>query len=232
MSAPSFSLEVVVHGRALRVVNFEGAQYVVVPDEYVGQQAEFLIRISPSHSTGRYEAAVGVDGRDVISGVAASKNARGYVFRGSLELEGWRLTRTVVAKFKFVPPEASYAARQGASANVGVIAVAVYDEAFVERGISREASLGLGSESVTRGGGSWQTKGGHDVGVGFGGRTPSRVGSTEFERGSLVAELRFEYASETSLRERGILKDSPLGEVSGFPADETGFCTPPAGWRG
>jgi hypothetical protein len=80
----------------------------------------------------RLEAVVSVDGRDVISGREADyQQDRGYIlYPGEeLQIEGFRTSLDSVAAFEFSDIEDSYAARMGDAANVGVIGVALFEEA-------------------------------------------------------------------------------------------------------
>jgi hypothetical protein len=50
---------------------------------------------------------------------------------GSVDIDGWRLSRAEVAAFRFSSVADSYAARTGSAREVGVIGVAVFPERFV-----------------------------------------------------------------------------------------------------
>ncbi|MEZ4469462.1 MAG: hypothetical protein R3F60_01405 [bacterium] len=79
----------------------------------------------------RVEAVVTVDGRDVITGDAGSLDTRGYIIEpyGHVMIDGFRTSQSGVATFRFTTPGDSYAGRVGGGANIGVIGVAVFDEA-------------------------------------------------------------------------------------------------------
>ena len=86
------------------------------------------------------EAVVSVDGRDAIDGRPADfRNKRGYLVPpwGSVDIEGWRISRAQAAAFRFSSVPDSYAARTGSAREVGVIGVAVFPERHVPRPIYR-----------------------------------------------------------------------------------------------
>lgn len=78
----------------------------------------------------RVEAVVTVDGLDVIDGQPGDLRKRGYVIppHGSTEIEGFRTSTADVATFRFSSVDGSYAGEQGKARNVGVVAVAVFEE--------------------------------------------------------------------------------------------------------
>lgn len=240
----SFALEVLVNGVALREVIHQGKTYAVVPDHFLQQEREFVLRVTTPYG-GRVEGVISVDGLDIRTGELASADARGYVFNGgSTDLDGWRRNQNQVAAFKLVPKGKSYGGLTGRGQNAGVIGVAFYREYVYQpqrrRGGFQSYGGGddLGLETMRGGGetmrGGATAKGlGHDAGTGYGRVKDSHVTSTEFTRDGEVSRFFFEYASETSLRQAGILQDDPLGNVNPFPADNrvTG-CQPPPGWQG
>jgi hypothetical protein len=91
--------------------------------------ARYLIRVT-NPTDRRVEAVVTVDGLDVIDGEAGDLRKRGYVVpaHGDLAIEGFRTSTAQVATFRFSSVGESYAGRKGKARNVGVIAVALFDE--------------------------------------------------------------------------------------------------------
>ena len=89
----------------------------------------YLIRVT-NPTDRRIEAVVTVDGLDVIDGEPGDLRKRGYVVpaRGDLAIEGFRTSTAEVATFRFSSVGESYAGRKGKARNVGVIAVALFDE--------------------------------------------------------------------------------------------------------
>ena len=89
-------------------------------------------------SGGRMMAVMSVDGVNVLNGQTASVEQTGYVFDGyqRYEVTGWRKSNQEVAAFEFVASPASYAARTGRPANVGVIGVALFKERLYQPPVS------------------------------------------------------------------------------------------------
>jgi hypothetical protein len=89
-----------------------------------------VIRVS-NRTSRRIEAVVTVDGRDVVDGKNGDfRNKRGYLVPawGSVDIDGWRLSQSAAAIFRFSSVSESYAARMGNAREVGVIGVAVFPE--------------------------------------------------------------------------------------------------------
>jgi hypothetical protein len=89
----------------------------------------YVIRIvNPTER--RVEAVVSVDGLDVIDGEGGDLRKRGYVVPafGETRIEGFRTSQADVATFRFSSVEGSYAGQKGKARNVGVIAVALFEE--------------------------------------------------------------------------------------------------------
>lgn len=89
-------------------------------------------------SGGRMMAVMSVDGVNVLNGQTASVEQTGYVFDGyqRYEVTGWRKSNQEVAAFEFVASPASYAARTGRPANVGVIGVVLFKERLYQPPVS------------------------------------------------------------------------------------------------
>jgi hypothetical protein len=96
----------------------------------MGDAAErYIIRVT-NPTPNRVEAVVTVDGLDVIDGENGDLKKRGYIVQpyGELRIEGFRTSQTDVATFRFSSVSGSYAAKKGKARNVGVIAVALFEE--------------------------------------------------------------------------------------------------------
>jgi hypothetical protein len=89
----------------------------------------YLIRIT-NPTDRRIEAVVSVDGLDVIDGENGDLRKRGYVVPayGETRIEGFRTSQADVATFRFSSVSGSYAGQKGKARNVGVIAVALFEE--------------------------------------------------------------------------------------------------------
>ncbi len=126
--AGGYQVEVLIDGNVAPTYAHEGETYVM------GQLgARYTLRVH-NHSARRIEAVVSVDGRDVIDGKAAElRTKRGYLVPayGTVDIDGWRISRAEAAAFRFSTVPDSYAARTGNAREVGVIGVAVFPERYV-----------------------------------------------------------------------------------------------------
>ena len=103
---------------------FKGRFYVQGNDN-----ERYTIRIT--NPTGRrVEAVVSVDGLDVVDGESGDLRKRGYIIPayGETRIEGFRTSLADVATFRFSSVDNSYAGKKGKARNVGVIAVALFEE--------------------------------------------------------------------------------------------------------
>ena len=112
------------NGHTLNTYQRDGRFYVLgsVGDRY-------SIRVTnPTDS--RVEALISVDGLDVIDGKTSGFEKRGYVVpaHGELKVDGFRVSTSQVATFRFSSVASSYAGRKGKARNVGVIGVAIFAE--------------------------------------------------------------------------------------------------------
>jgi hypothetical protein len=89
----------------------------------------YVIRIT-NPTPHRIEAVVSVDGLDAIDGESGDLRKRGYVVPayGETRIEGFRTSQADVATFRFSSVSGSYAGQKGKPRNVGVIAVALFEE--------------------------------------------------------------------------------------------------------
>src|SRR5262245_7358291 len=89
----------------------------------------YTIRVT-NPTPNRVEAVVSVDGLDVVDGETGALEKRGYIVPGygEVRIEGFRTSLQDVATFRFSSVDGSYAGRQGKARNVGVIAVAIFEE--------------------------------------------------------------------------------------------------------
>jgi len=128
MAAGGYELQVLVDGVPVRTFDHAGETYVM------GELgARYTLRIL-NHTGRRVEAVTSVDGRDAIDGKTADvRSKRGYLVPawGSVEIDGWRLSRAQAAAFRFSAVADSYAARTGSAREVGVVGVAIFPERFV-----------------------------------------------------------------------------------------------------
>src|SRR4051812_10336943 len=126
--AAGYELTVLVDGVPARAYMHDGESYVL------GQLgSHYTLRVS-NHTGRRMEAVVSVDGRDAIDGRPADwRSKRGYLVPawGSIDIEGWRISHSQAAAFRFSSVPDSYAARTGSARDVGVIGVAVFPERYL-----------------------------------------------------------------------------------------------------
>ena len=132
--AGGYEVEVLIDGNVAPTYAHDGETYVM------GQLgARYTLRVH-NYSARRIEAVVSVDGRDVIDGKPAElRNKRGYLVPayGTVDIDGWRISRAEAAAFRFSSVPDSYAARTGSAREVGVIGVAVFPERYVQPPIRR-----------------------------------------------------------------------------------------------
>lgn len=126
--AGSYEVQVLVGGVPAQTYHHSGESYVL------GHHgSRYTLRVY-NHSSQRIEAVVSVDGRDVVDGRPADyRGKRGYLVPayGSVDIDGWRISRGEAAAFRFSSVASSYAARTGSAREVGVIGVAVFPERYV-----------------------------------------------------------------------------------------------------
>lgn len=180
---------------------------------------------------GRWLCIATVDGLDVLTGKPGDcRGENGYVASYSLTIEGWRISHSHVAEFRFGEKETSYAEKSdaGDKANCGVIAIALYKEKDRQKSCLRGMGPVVQSCSAQPKGLSPQSKG---LGTQWGQERESRVTDTEFEKATqepFVIETIY-YKTHDELRELGFSEAEISGccsEPNPFPAN-TGFCTPP-----
>jgi hypothetical protein len=112
--------------------NGETAPTFALKDRFYVQgnlNQRYTIRVT-NPTARRVEAVVTVDGLDVVDGEPGDLNKRGYIVPAYSEtrIEGFRTSLADVATFRFSSVDNSYAGKKGKSRNVGVIAVAIFEE--------------------------------------------------------------------------------------------------------
>src|ERR1035438_763734 len=124
MQLSNYTLQVLVFGQQAREYGYDGRTYII------GRSgADYTLRIT-NRSQRRVKAVVAVDGLSVIDGKTAGKDGPGYVVNAwsTVDIPGWRLSNDQVARFVFGGADESYAGQKGKVDNVGVVAVAIFDE--------------------------------------------------------------------------------------------------------
>jgi len=120
-----YSLQLVGEdGRPLPTFCYQDRTYVMG-----GLGQRYFLRVR-NDSGQRIEVVASVDGRDVLDGRPASIAKRGYLIeaRGTLTIDGYRLSREAVAAFRFSSVPQSYACQMGDDHDVGVVGLAVFRE--------------------------------------------------------------------------------------------------------
>ncbi len=207
-------------GTELRSYLAEGQRWVA--GERGHRYAVRLYNDSPR----RVLVVLSVDGVNAISGEDADPSQTGYVLNPGqrADITGWRKSQDEVAQFVFSSPSGSYASRTGRPDNIGVVGVAVFEEArrwraepILRRGLpppapaAEAAADASASASRIEGYASKSQAPVPALGTGHGARKQSSVRDTDFERASHspAQVLQLRYDSARNLRARGILVDSP-----------------------
>ncbi len=112
-------------GAPLPSVRAGGRSYVI------GEHGQRYIIQVQNQTGNRVEVVATVDGLDVIDGRPGSYRKNGYVVDpfATVQIDGFRRSSETVASFRFGSVAESYAERKGEGRNVGVIGVALFDEA-------------------------------------------------------------------------------------------------------
>lgn len=204
-------------GTELRSYSAEGQRWVA--GERGHRYAVRLYNDSPR----RVLVVLSVDGVNAISGEDADPSQTGYVLNPGqrADITGWRKSQDEVAQFVFSSPSGSYASRTGRPDNIGVVGVAVFEEARrwypqpILRGVPLPAPTAqaeaAADASASRIEGYASKSQAPALGTGHGAREHSSVRDTDFERASRspAQVLQLRYDSARNLRARGILVDAP-----------------------
>lgn len=196
-----------------------------------------------NHGPSRVMVVLSVDGVNAVTGQTASADQAGYVLEpyATTEVAGWRKSMRDVAQFYFSDLRDSYAARTGRPHDVGVIGIAVFDEArrippppriyLPERDARAASDAGAPSAAPPMAQSRAQ-----ELGTGHGAREYAPVSRTGFVRASRhpvqVTEIRYDDAYALAERGIGPSRRYPAprrrGEPRAFPG---GFVPdPPRGW--
>jgi hypothetical protein len=200
----SYEMELMVGGAARPEYQSGGQTYV---EGRLGDR--YAIRVA-NHDARRVEVVIAVDGRDAIDGQPSNSTKRGYVIPayGSAEIDGFRLSMSDVAAFRFTTVPDSYASRRGTPWNVGQVTASFFPERLVQRPrpqppIARRSP----AASEARGGAARPDTGGQGLGTEFGERRWSPVHETSFSRadsGSPAGRITIRYNDRRGLCALGI----------------------------
>ncbi|MEY2669469.1 MAG: hypothetical protein RJA59_2107 [Pseudomonadota bacterium] len=232
-------------GQRLPTFTQGGRTYVL---GVAGQRYRLRIR---NGSDRRVEVVASVDGRDVLDGGPSSLAKHGYVVdaHGETIIDGYRLSESVVAVFRFGAVSRSYAALEGDARDVGVIGVAVFPERRPRRvALPESAPLELRDRSAgaEAGGRSEEApaaaKAAPRPGLGttFGEEHDSRVRRVAFVRESArpAVLLTLRYDDRPGLIAAGVdldpgrcgTGDASLRRSADPFRRDPGFARPPKGW--
>ena len=194
-----------------------------------------------NRSPARVLVVLSIDGVNAVTGQTASANQAGYVLEpyATTEVAGWRKSMRDIAQFYFSDIGDSYAARTGRARNVGVIGIAVFDEArrmplpprvYMPERRAADASGTAAAPPMA------QSRA-QELGTGHGEREYAPVSRTGFLRASAqpvqVTEIRYDDAYALAARGIGPTRYGRYGrrdrgEPRAFPG---GFVPdPPRGW--
>lgn len=246
-----YSARILVNGHKVKEYNHEGTLFI---EAKFGTEYEIELK---NHTPQRVMAIVSIDGLDVIKGKPATNDSAGYIIKAydSVRIKGFRKDSETVGAFKFTNRENSYSKSQNRGGNQGIIAVRFVSE-WPQYGnfITDSNSSAVGSsfmdfsskcsvydnKIVNSTTGNLETCRGitysqnikdnsFDMGTTWGSKQKDKVKETEFDRGSIVGEINFYYASRNSLIDMGV----PLinEKMVSLPKGFQDFCQPPKGWR-
>lgn len=177
----------------------------------------YAVRLT-NHSPERVLVVLSVDGVNALSGDSAAVDQGGYVLGPweSTEVAGWRKSMHDVAQFYFSDPRDSYASRTGRPYDVGVVGVAVFEEArrapppwrgYRDRAQVEQAPSEAAADSEAPPMARSHAQAAPSIGTGHGYREYAPVRRTGFVRASRhpvqVSQLRYE--DERALIARGIV---------------------------
>jgi hypothetical protein len=213
-------LDVLVDGRPLRTVQYQGRTYLPVPRW--GTEYEIRVR---NEGPRRILAIVSVDGLSVINGKPASEAQTGYIVaaRNSILIKGWRRNLETVAAFSFEERDRSYASLIGRPENIGVIGLLAIEE------MTWRPRLGLEKDNFAASaarGASGEVGG---TGTGYGRDIDSPAYYVPFARSANKRTITFYYDTAEALRRAGVPVDGRLPVP--FLGDAE-FAPPPPGHRG
>jgi len=194
-----------------------------------------------NRTSARVLTVVSIDGVNAISGQTASASQTGYVLAPwqSTEVSGWRKSMDEVAAFYFTSLDDSYAARTQRPANVGVIGVAVFQEAAppaarapaISHEAERDARSDQPSAGAARATGEALAKSAPSrLGTGHGERIDAPARHTEFVRASATPSevITIYYDSRANLIAQGVISMRPYRtRPDPFPASPGAFAPDP-----
>lgn len=240
MEKNKINVTVLVNGRKIKEYQHNGNSFVEAK-----YGSNYSIRVA-NNSYHRVMAIISVDGVDVISGKEATDASPGYVIDGqsSLNIDGFRVDNSTVAKFTFTEKDKSYTKEvvTGSSKNCGVIGVRVFSEKQKPIAIrSPQPEYGFGSkknyyspfdDSITCYSKSilgTKSASPFSVGTSWGEAEKSEVKSVEFISQDLISDITLYYTDKKGLVSLGV--DMEEKAQCAIPVAFSGYCTPPKNWK-
>jgi hypothetical protein len=168
-------------GQTLPVYRHDGERWLPgIPGHRYG------VRLRNTSDT-RVLVVLSVDGVNAVTGETADPAQAGYVLAPGQEtrVDGWRKSLDAVAQFVFTDLPDAYAARTGRPDNIGVIGIAVFEEARpVYEAPAAVADASQAPSSPARAADAESAGAAQAIGTGHGAREWSAVQATTFVRAS------------------------------------------------
>lgn len=256
MSISNIDISIVVNGVEVPVYDTKDGKFIE------GRKgSEFLIRIK-NRTHQRKLIVPSVDGISTIDGDRATVDSSGYVVSpyGTLDIPGWTVDKSTVAKFTFGGKGESYASQINADiANIGVIGIAAYAEKVRETPktlvtdyydywkhnntgypsrrdniiwstVNKVTSSNVYDNTYDSATLSASSASTGNLGTEFGKASDFKVTSVDFERGHSLGVEEFFYDDRVGLQARGIVIVQ-----TAKPAKPSAFgstnCIPPKNWK-
>lgn len=229
----NFRLEIVVDRVNRPKYHLDGLRHIE------GRRGEkYIIRLH-NRAPHRTEVVICVDGRDVIDGEPCDLGKRGYVVNpwSYIDIDGYRLSMTEVATFRFGDVVDSYAYRMAQPHNIGIIHAAWFPEKIYRykplRPLIREKSrpqrgdLPLAQSENYR----WDTG---NLGTVFGERRRSIANETSFNRRNWSSPnytSTIYYDDRAGLCNRGLTSLCHYFHPPLTRPKKHDFAKPPPGWE-
>lgn len=202
----------------------------------------YAVRLA-NRTAHRVLVVLSIDGINAVSGQTASAAQGGYVLEPfqTTEVAGWRKSMSDIAQFYFADLPDSYAARTGRPRNIGVVGIAVFDEArryplppvYPRMTDAPREAAGDTAARAPAAAASIPESRAQSIGTGHGYREYAPVSRTGFVRASRdpVQVTTFRYDDERALAAAGITRGDGYGDDNEPRAFPGGFVPdPPRGW--
>ncbi len=204
-STQGYAIQVLVDGSPVRTFAHRGETFAL------GHHgARYVVRVHNKRNA-RVEAVVTVDGLDVLDGKAGNyQTKRGYIIApySYVDIDGWRMSPSEVASFRFGSVAKSYAAQTGSPRHVGVIGVAL----FVERPLPPVSRPMAVPES-------FEAEASEDADASYGHMNPRSLGAAEGRAEAAPSPNAPAAGSMKRSRSLGAAEERSASATSGASAD-------------